>query len=71
MPDRKHCRHCGSADIFRKEVPAGGGMVPSLLPVGMLVGAHFRLEVCAGCGLVEWFVPQRFLPAVRESFDPY
>jgi hypothetical protein len=63
------CRICGSADSYATEVGAKGGYGPNLLPVGGLFAApKFRIQVCGGCGLVEWFVPERYLAQVREKF---
>jgi predicted nucleic-acid-binding Zn-ribbon protein len=65
------CRNCGSDERYRKEVNAAGGYGPNLLPVGWVgwSGPKFEIEVCGGCGLIEWFVPQRLLPKVKETFS--
>jgi len=69
------CRHCGSSEIYFKEVPVGGTHCRQLLPVGPSVFgrpnsfAAFEIQVCGGCGLVAWFVPERFLPEVKQKFE--
>ena len=63
------CRNCGDTERYEKEVSAAGGHGPDLLPIGFFVRRKFRIEVCAGCGLVEWFVPKQFIKKVRERFD--
>lgn len=64
------CRNCGGRDFFSKRVLARGGYGPDLLPVGGFFDVPtFRLRVCGGCGLAEWFVPEPYLAKVRERFD--
>ncbi len=62
------CRSCGGSEFFTKEVAASGGYGPNLLPIDVFSGAKFRIRICGSCGLVEWFVPERFLDDVREQF---
>ena len=62
------CRECGSTERFTKEVQARGGDGPNLLPIGFFSNPRFALRVCGKCGLVDWFVPERFMPKVREKF---
>ena len=62
------CRHCGATERYAKEVTANGGYGPSLLPLGLFSYPRLRLEVCAKCGLAEWFVPERFLDRVKARF---
>jgi hypothetical protein len=40
-----------------------------LLPIGFFSGGKFILQVCGGCGLAEWFVPDEYMPKVREKFS--
>lgn len=63
----KSCTECGSNEHFSKEV--GPGATGELLPVGSLHGPKYRIVVCGACGLTRWFVPQRFLPLVKEKFE--
>jgi hypothetical protein len=68
------CRNCGSNERYTKEVDAVGNYGPNLLPFGVVwwIGKNspkLRIEVRGSCGLVEWFVPERFLPKVTEKFD--
>jgi hypothetical protein len=30
--------------------------------------AAYEIRVCGACGLVDWFVPERFLAQVKEKF---
>ncbi len=70
MPtNKKTCRECGSAEWYAREVDAKGGYGPDLLPLGWFSGAKFRIRVCGSCGLVEWFVPSKLLPDVKERFE--
>ena len=65
------CRNCGGAERYTKEVNTTGGYGPDLLPVkgcGFFTQRKFRIEVCGGCGLVEWFVAARFLEKVKTQF---
>ncbi len=69
---RPACTHCGAQDHYLKEIPAGGGMSPSLLPLGIsgwLEGGRYRLRICGQCGLTQWFVVEAFLDKVRERFE--
>jgi predicted nucleic-acid-binding Zn-ribbon protein len=65
----KQCRNCGGTEFFSKEVYARGGQGPNLLPVGFWTTASFRIRVCGGCGLVEWFVSPEYLDAVKKKFE--
>ena len=68
------CKHCGSTEIYFKEVQVGGTYCRPLLPIGpRLVGrpdsfAAFEIRICGACGLVDWFVPERLLPEVKQKF---
>ena len=62
------CRNCGGTEFYSQEVSAKGYLM-DLLPLGFLAGGSFRLRVCGGCGLADWFVPDKFLPKVREKFS--
>jgi predicted nucleic-acid-binding Zn-ribbon protein len=62
------CRNCGSTERYWETVRARGGYGPDLLPIGLWSRPKFELRVCGGCGLVEWFVPKRFLEKVKERF---
>jgi predicted nucleic-acid-binding Zn-ribbon protein len=65
------CRNCGARDHYLTEINAGGGIFPSVLPLGFtewLKNPRYRLRVCGACGLTEWFVVEEFLGAVREKF---
>lgn len=66
----KPCRNCGSTEHYVKEVDSRGGYGPDLLPLGFSWSSpKFEIQVCGSCGLVEWFVPQRYLAKVREKFS--
>jgi predicted nucleic-acid-binding Zn-ribbon protein len=65
----KACRNCGSVERYKKEIGARGGYGPDLLPIGFWSAAKFEMQVCGNCGLVEWFVPARFLSKVKEKFE--
>ena len=70
---KPRCRNCGGGDHYLTEVNAGGGIFPSVLPLGFaewLKNPRYRLRVCGTCGLTEWFVVEEFLRAVREKFIP-
>ena len=64
------CRNCGSSELFTASVPAGGGLSPSLLPVGALHGARFENIVCADCGLTEWYVAAEHRQLVKDKLQP-
>jgi predicted nucleic-acid-binding Zn-ribbon protein len=65
----KACRNCSATDRYSKEIDARGGYGPNLLPIGFWSEAKFKIEVCGSCGLIEWFVPDRLLPKVKEKLD--
>ncbi|WP_146163104.1 hypothetical protein [Variovorax sp. WS11] len=68
---KRHCRNCGGGDHYLTEVNAGGGIFPSVLPLGFaewLKNPRYRLRVCGSCGLTESFVVEEFLGAVKEKF---
>ena len=70
------CRSCGCENHFRIEPLEYEGKTnvkPLELEPGQ--GGHFRLLVCAGCGLTEWFavappVPTRRAPRGTMTFHP-
>jgi predicted nucleic-acid-binding Zn-ribbon protein len=66
--DDRSCRNCGSKELFSQEVGARGGYGPNLLPIGFLSSPKFHIRVCGSCGLVEWFVPKKYLGKLREKF---
>jgi len=52
-----------------KGVGSRGGYGPDLLPTGFSWRSpKFEIHVCGNCGLVEWFVPERYLAKVKEKF---
>jgi hypothetical protein len=59
------CSNCSSSERYTKDVDI------ELLPIGAFWswGKKFTIQVCGGCGLVEWFVPARLLPKVKDRFD--
>jgi hypothetical protein len=61
-------RNCASTELFSQEVSAKGPYGPDLLPVGFFARPKFRIRVCGGCGLVEWFVASGTLSQVKEKF---
>ena len=66
----KSCRNCGHKEWYAKDVGARGGYGPNLLPIGGFFSSpQFRIRVCGGCGLVEWFVPEDLLGKVKEKFQ--
>jgi hypothetical protein len=67
MKPNTTCRNCGGTEFYSHEVNAKGYM--DLLPIGYFSGGKFRLRVCGGCGLADWFVPDEYLPKVREKFS--
>jgi hypothetical protein len=64
------CRNCGGSEFYSRLVHARGGRGPDLLPIGFLRPRRFRIQVCGQCGLIEWFVPEDLLAAVKEKFPP-
>ena len=70
------CRNCGGTDFYAKDVAATGGYGPDLLPIGGWWSSQFggwssrKLQsvVCGTCGLMEWFVPERHLAQVKETY---
>ncbi|MEO5913422.1 MAG: hypothetical protein ABIS50_04260 [Luteolibacter sp.] len=64
----KPCRNCGGNEQYSQEVSANGGHGPALLPLGFFAFAKFEIRVCGGCGLVDWFVPDRLMPKVKAKF---
>jgi hypothetical protein len=69
--NNQSCRNCGSNERYAKEVIANGGYGPTLLPLGWIgwTSPKFEIQVCATCGLVDWFVPANYLPKVKEKFS--
>jgi predicted nucleic-acid-binding Zn-ribbon protein len=67
MKDRA-CRNCGSNERYSQEVDARGGEGPNLLPIGFWTWGKLEIRVCGRCGLVDWFVPERFVSKVKEKF---
>lgn len=67
MKPNTTCRNCGGKEFYSHEVNAKGHM--DLLPIGYFSGGKFRLRVCGGCGLADWFVSDEYLPKVREKFS--
>jgi hypothetical protein len=65
----KPCRNCGSMDLYSKEVTSNGGYGPVLLPLGFWTNPKLEIKVCGHCGLLEWFVPARFLAKVKDKFS--
>ena len=71
---KNSCGHCGSSEIYFKEVQVGGTQCWPLLPIGPRVFgrssslAAFELRICGACGGVDWFVPERLLPEVKQKF---
>jgi len=65
----KPCRNCGGTEFYSREVGARGSHGPNLLPIGFWSFPKFRLRICGGCGLVDWFVPEEFLAKVKEKFS--
>ena len=61
------CQNCDGTEFYSHEVNAKGYV--DLLPIGFLSGGKFRLRVCGGCGLAQWFVPDEFMPKVKEKFS--
>jgi predicted nucleic-acid-binding Zn-ribbon protein len=71
MPaNSKSCRNCGSDEIFSQEVDSRGGYGPDLLPKlsSFFSSAKFHIQVCGDCGLVEWYVPLKYLDKIKEKF---
>jgi predicted nucleic-acid-binding Zn-ribbon protein len=68
MSDHK-CRNCGSSERYIREVEAKGGQGSNLLPLGIFTYAKLEIQVCGNCRLIEWYVPERFLPKVKENFE--
>jgi hypothetical protein len=66
--EQKSCRICGSNEHYLQEVRARGGHGPDLLPIGFFASPRFQIRVSGNCGLVDWFVPEKFLEKVKEKF---
>jgi hypothetical protein len=68
------CRSCGSTEKYSKELPVAA-FCRGLLPIGPLFAgpiesfAAYEIQVCGSCGLVDWFVPGRLLPEMKEKFS--
>jgi Zn ribbon nucleic-acid-binding protein len=69
MKRTKKCSECGSSEIYKAEVGAGGGHAPDMLP-----GAHdwwragkLEVYVCGWCGHYQTFVPEKHLHRVKQS----
>ena len=67
----QQCPECDGIEFYSREVSAKGGYGPDLLPgIGWCwfpTKARFRLCICARCGYVKWFVPQRFLDDIKTQ----
>ncbi|UCD51673.1 MAG: hypothetical protein JSW27_03395 [Phycisphaerales bacterium] len=62
----QQCPECDGVEFYSREVSAKGGYGPDLLPgTGWFFSAKFRLCICARCGYVKWFVPERFLDDIK------
>ena len=68
--NKKVCRNCGSSNLHKAVVSAGGGTSPSLLPVSSLHGAKFENVICSDCGLTEWFVSAEHRYLVKDKLPP-
>ncbi|MBA3534191.1 MAG: hypothetical protein H0T73_19900 [Ardenticatenales bacterium] len=68
-PGPRRCRVCSGTEFYTKEVTANGGDGPTLLPLGFFTASKFQIYICGRCGLVEWFVSEKYLPAVKKKFD--
>ena len=71
MTSSKACRNCESSEWYIKEVESKGSYGPNLLPIDIMSfgGAKFEIHTCGKCGLVDWFVPPRFLGKVKEQWE--
>ncbi len=70
MSESRTCRACGNDRVLMTRVAARGGYGPDLLPgVGGRVFQvpRFEMYVCSDCGLVDFVVPQEYLPIIRSS----
>lgn len=64
----QQCPECDGIEFYSREVSAKGGYGPDLLPgAGPILfgGPKFRLCICARCGYVKWFVPERYLDDIK------
>jgi predicted nucleic-acid-binding Zn-ribbon protein len=72
MNANKSCRNCRNTEIYSQEVNATGPHGPNPLPVGgvfsVFSAPKFHMRVCGNCGLVEWFVSEKYLGLVKETF---
>jgi ribosomal protein S27AE len=72
MKYKKVCPECGGTEIFMKAVDASSGHGPDLLPgIGGIFfdRKYFELFICGNCGYIQFFVPQKFLDHVKESYE--
>jgi predicted nucleic-acid-binding Zn-ribbon protein len=70
----KHiCPECDGNEIYMKAVDSIGGYGPNLLPgLGKLFSdnPYFELFICGKCGYIQFYVPNKFLSAVKEHYEP-
>ena len=64
----KTCRNCGGSEFYTQNTTAFGD-AGAMLPIGAFSAREFRVRVCGGCGLVEWFVSSKSLAKVKEKFE--
>jgi hypothetical protein len=71
MTSSKACRNCEGSEWYVKDVKSKGSYGPDLLPIDIMSfgSPSFEIHICGKCGLVDWFVPQRFLGKVKEQFE--
>jgi len=69
MSSENTCRNCGITEFYYSDVDSRGPYGPNLLPIGgVFSNPKFVIRVCGTCGIVDWFVPNNHLAAVRATF---
>jgi predicted nucleic-acid-binding Zn-ribbon protein len=57
------CRNCGSTEIY-------AGDITPRVNAWFQANWYFKLQVCTGCGLSEWFLTDADFAWVKENFSP-
>jgi hypothetical protein len=60
----KPCRNCGGTQFYTGEAARTVAITLTSLP------PKFNLRVCGDCGLLDWFLPDKYLQKVRKKFSP-
>ena len=60
----KACRNCGGTEFYAGDSARTVAITLFSLP------PKFHLRVCGGCGLVDWFLPEKDVRRLKKKFSP-